>query len=159
MLFLQIKNKLPAIKMKTKKDFDQAFPVQVNLPVQWGEMDAFNHVNNVVYFKYFETARLAYFNHVGVMDDMQDQKIGPILAETSAKFRRPLMFPDSVIAGAGVTDHHEYGFMMQYGIWSEQQQSVVTIGTGRIVMVDYHTGQKVKPSDALHSAIKELQND
>lgn len=145
--------------MKTKIDFDQAFPVQVNVPVQWGEMDAFNHVNNAVYFKYFETARLAYFKQVGVMDDMQAEKVGPILAETSAKFRRPLIFPDNIIAGAGVTEHHEFGFMMQYGIWSEKQQTVVTLGTGRIVMVDYNSGHKVKPSDELHSAIKALQNN
>ncbi|MCX7553203.1 thioesterase family protein [Marinicella sp. S1101] len=145
--------------MKTQADFDQAFPVQVNLPVQWGEMDAFNHVNNATYFKYFETARLAYFNQVGVMDDMQSAKIGPILAETSAKFRRPLVFPDSIVAGAGVLEHHEYGFLMQYGIWSEQQQTVVTLGTGRVVMVDYKTGQKVQPSEALKNAIKALQNN
>lgn len=145
--------------MKTKADFDQAFPVQVNLPVQWGEMDAFNHVNNVVYFKYFETARLAYFNQVGVMEEMQTAKIGPILAETSAKFRRPLVFPDKIITGAGITEQHEYSFMMQYGIWSEKQQTVVTLGSGRVVMVDYKTGQKVQPSEALQSAIKALQKN
>lgn len=143
--------------MKTRSDFDNAFPVQVSLPVQWGEMDAFNHVNNAVYFKYFETARLAYFTQVGVMDDMQTMKIGPILAETSAKFRRPLIYPDNVIAGAGVLEHHEFGFLMEYGIWSEKQQTVVTLGTGRIVMVDYNSGKKVKPSEALHESMKSLQ--
>ncbi len=144
--------------MKTKSDFDQAFPVQVKLPVQWGEMDAFNHVNNTVYFKYFETARLAYFNQVGVMDGMQKEKVGPILAETSCQFRRALVFPDQIVAGGQVLEYHEFGFLMQYGIWSEQQQTITTLGTGRIVMVDYKTGKKVKPSEQLYTAIKKLQN-
>ncbi|MCB1582520.1 MAG: acyl-CoA thioesterase [Xanthomonadales bacterium] len=144
--------------MKTQQDFDQAFPVQVELPVQWGEMDAFGHVNNTVYFKYFETARLAYFNEVGVMEDMQKEGLGPILAETSCRFKRPLVFPDKVLVGATVLENHEFGFLMQYGIYSQQQQAVTTIGTGRIVMVNYNNGQKVKPSEKLLKLIAKIQN-
>lgn len=36
------------------------YPVVVEVPVAWGEMDAYGHVNNIVYFRYFETARIAY---------------------------------------------------------------------------------------------------
>jgi len=143
--------------MKTKAQFDQAFPVQVKIPVQWGDMDAFGHVNNTVYFKYFETARLAYFNAVGVMDDMQQEQLGPILAETQAQFKRPLVFPDQVLAGANVIENHAHGFLMQYGVYSEQQQTVTTLGTGRIVMVDYNSGQKVVLKTTLLQAIERLQ--
>ncbi|WP_223786897.1 acyl-CoA thioesterase [Marinicella meishanensis] len=143
--------------MRTQQDFDQAFPVQVKLPVQWGDMDAFGHVNNTVYFKYFETARLAYFDAVGVMADMQQAQLGPILAETQAQFKRPLVFPDEVLTGANVLEHHAYGFLMQYGVYSLQQQAVTTVGTGRIVMVDYNSGQKVQPKASLIDAINQLQ--
>lgn len=145
------------MKIKTKQDFDQAFPVQVNLPVQWGEMDAFGHVNNTVYFKYFETARLAYFNAIGVMEDIKKLQLGPILAETHAEFKRALVFPDQIIVGANVLENHEFGFLMQYGVFSEQQQTVSTMGTGRIVMVDYNTGKKVKPPVKLQQMIDQLQ--
>lgn len=144
--------------MRTRKEFDQAFPVQVNLPVQWGDMDAFGHVNNSMYFKYFETARLAYFNQVGVMEDMQADQLGPILAETSAQFKRALVFPDQIVAGANVAENQAYGFLMQYGVYSKQQDTVTTLGTGRIVMVDYNTGKKVKPTQKLLQAIEQLQN-
>lgn len=143
--------------MRTQEQFDQAFPVQVKLPVQWGDMDAFGHVNNTVYFKYFETARLAYFDAVGVMADMKQEQLGPILAETQAQFKRPLVFPDEVLVGANVLEHHTHGFLMQYGIFSTAQQAVTTVGTGRIVMVDYHSGQKVKPKASLIEAINALQ--
>ncbi|TDR23743.1 acyl-CoA thioesterase [Marinicella litoralis] len=143
--------------MRTQQEFDQAFPVQVNIPVQWGDMDAFGHVNNAVYFKYFETARLAYFNAVGVMEDMQADQLGPILAETHAQFKRALVFPDQIIAGANVLENHEYGFLMQYGVFSQQQQAITTLGTGRIVMVDYNSGKKVKPTEKLLGLIAQLQ--
>ncbi len=144
--------------MRTLKEFNQAFPVKVNIPVQWGDMDAFGHVNNAIYFKYFETARLAYFNEVGVMKDMQAHQLGPILAETNAQFKRALVFPDQVVVGANVLENHEYGFLMQYGVFSEQQQTVTTLGTGRIVMVDYNSGKKVKPSAQLINLIEQIQN-
>lgn len=143
--------------MRTLKDFAATFPVQVKLPVQWGEMDAFGHVNNTVYFKYFETARLAYFDAVGVMEDMQSKQIGPILAETNAEFKRALKFPDQITVGANITENQEFGFMMQYGVYSEQQKTITTLGSGRIVMVDYNNGQKVKPSEKLLKAIETLQ--
>ena len=143
--------------MRSREEFNQAFKVQVNLPVQWGEMDAFGHVNNAVYFKYFETARLAYFNAVGVMKDMQNKQIGPILAETSCQFKRALVFPDQIVVGANVVESHEHGFLMQYGIFSEQQQTVSSLGNGRIVMVDYQTGNKVKPSVELKQQIERLE--
>ena len=143
--------------MRSKAEFDQAFKVQVNLPVQWGDMDAFGHVNNTVYFKYFETARLAYFNAVGVMKDMQSKQIGPILAETSCQFKRALVFPDQIVVGANVIESHEHGFLMQYGVYSEQQQTVTSLGNGRIVMVDYQTGKKVKPSAELKQQIEQMK--
>jgi len=40
------------------------YPVVVDIPVAWGEMDAYGHLNNIVYFRYFETARMAYFERL-----------------------------------------------------------------------------------------------
>ena len=42
----------------------QNYPVVIEIPVAWGDMDAFQHVNNVTYFKYFESARIAYFEKI-----------------------------------------------------------------------------------------------
>ena len=41
-----------------------SWPVSVELPVQWGEMDDFGHVNNAVFLRWFESARIAYFQHL-----------------------------------------------------------------------------------------------
>ena len=44
------------------------WPVTIELPVQWGDMDSFGHVNNVVYLRWFESARIAYGNRIGLAD-------------------------------------------------------------------------------------------
>ncbi|WP_395377313.1 acyl-CoA thioesterase [Marinicella sp. W31] len=142
--------------MRTRDDFNARFQVQVPMPVQWGDMDAFNHVNNAMYFRYFETARLAYFETVGMPMDLQENTIGPILAETSCRFRRALTYPDKIISGAYVSEIHEYGFMMQYGVFSEAQNTVAALGTGRVVMLDYAEGSKVEPHAELIEHIQKL---
>jgi len=143
--------------MKTLEEFNQAFPVQVTLPVQWGDMDAFDHVNNAMYFRYFETARLAYFDALKLLKTMQQDQIGPILAETSCRFRRPLTYPDTIRVGAAVVEQQSYGFLMDYGIYSETQQTVCSIGNGRIVLLDYKTGEKLKPDQMMLSAIEKIE--
>ena len=51
--------------------FKQQYPVIVDDIVRWGDMDAFGHVNNTVYFRYFEQARIGYFEQVQAMEYMQ----------------------------------------------------------------------------------------
>jgi len=142
--------------MRTLDEFKARFQVRVPVIVLWSDMDAFNHVNNAVYFRYFEAARLAYFKTVGMPVDIQEGGIGPILAETSCRFRRALTHPDNVICGASVSEIHEYGFLMQYGIFSEAQNTVAALGNGRVVMLDYNSGAKVRPGEDLLKKVKEL---
>ena len=91
-----------------------SYGVKIELPIHWGEMDAFDHVNNVNYFRYFESARIAYFMRVG---------IGTSLASTSSPrsgrnilpYRFPLRFPDTITAAARASPtqiplHMEYLF-------------------------------------------------
>ena len=143
--------------MRTESEFNEAFPVQVALPVQWGDMDAFGHVNNTLYFRYFETARLAYMAEMKLLETIQKKQIGPILAETDCRFKRPLTYPDNILVGASVVENHEYGFLMRYGIYSETQKTVCSVGSGRIVLLDYKTGVKVKPDGQMLDAIAAIE--
>jgi len=79
-----------------------SYPVVIEFSVAWGDMDAFQHVNNVMYFKYFESARIAYFEKIKFQDYMEKTAIGPILANTQCTFKIPLTYPDQVSVGAKV---------------------------------------------------------
>src|SRR5204863_656814 len=72
------------------------FPVRIVLPVVGGEMDSYRHVNNVVYFRYFENARLEYFRRLDWFEYERQTGVGPILAATQARFRKPLTYPDTI---------------------------------------------------------------
>ena len=66
------------------------WPVTIELPVQWGDMDAFQHVNNVVYLRWFESARIEYADRMGLSAMMAAHRIGPILAAVKCNYRRPV---------------------------------------------------------------------
>src|SRR5712691_11634259 len=92
--------------------------VTVEIPVAWGDMDAFGHVNNTIYFKWFESARIAYFEKIGLNERMRRAHRGPILARTSCDFEKPLTFPDTVRASARVVRLGTTSFLMEYRVTS-----------------------------------------
>jgi acyl-CoA thioester hydrolase len=128
-------------------------PISVQRAVLWGDMDAFQHVNNTVFFRWFECARIAYFLAIGFVDGAG---AGPILAHTECRFRRPVAFPDTVVIKAGVTELGEDRFTMAYVVESEAA-GVVATGTGRIVCFDYGAGTKAPLPDAVRAALESLE--
>lgn len=123
-------------------DLLEGFPVAVEVPVAWGEMDAFGHVNNTVYFRYFETARIAYFEALEWIAGAAARGVGPILASADCRFRLPLTYPDRVVVGARVDDVTDQGFLMHYRAVSLRHRRTAAEGTGRIVSFDYQAGRK-----------------
>lgn len=133
------------------------FPVRLDIPVAWGDMDALRHVNNVVYFRYFETVRIEYLRRIGMLNILANESIMLVLAETSARYRRPVTFPDTLTVEARVNLVAEHGFSMLYQITSQQQAVVTTQGAARIVMLDSISGEKVRLNEALKQQIVQLE--
>ncbi len=133
------------------------YPVVVELPVAWGDMDYFRHVNNIVFFRYFESARIEYLERIGFRELADDQPVGPILASTDCRFRRPVTWPDTVAVGARVTEVGEDRFAMEYRLVSRKLGTVAAEGGGTLVSYDYAAGRKVPLPEAVRSAIAEME--
>jgi acyl-CoA thioester hydrolase len=133
------------------------YPVVIQLPVQWGEMDSYRHVNNVVYFRYLESARLEYFRRLGWFEYEQETGIGPILAATQARFRRALTYPDTISVGARVVDVGEDRFTLDHRIVSQAQGVIVTEGQGTVVVYHYPERKKVPLPEELRRRIAALE--
>lgn len=133
------------------------FPVVIELPVAWGEMDAFQHVNNVMYFRYFESGRIAYFERAGLMEEMAESGIGPILASASCKFKFPLTYPDRVLVGTRVGEIGSDRFVMRFRIVSTRHNRIAAEGDGVIVSYNYRTKQKAELPAAMRNRIEALE--
>ena len=117
-----------------------SFIIQMN--VEWGDMDALQHVNNVEYFKYFQKARIAYFEKNSSEDLFVESRISTILASTECKFIYPLKYPDAISIGARVDSIADQYFTMRYVVISHKNQKLVAIGGAKVVMFDYDRNMK-----------------
>jgi len=134
------------------------FPVVIEIPVAWGEMDAFGHVNNVVYFRYFESGRIAYFKQAGMFEVLDETGIGPILASTRCRFKAPLTYPDTVSVGTRITNIEDDRFLTEYCVVSHQLQRVAAEGDGLIVIYNYRTDERTPLPAAIKQQILEIEN-
>lgn len=135
------------------------FSVVVTLPVAWGDMDAFQHVNNTRYFRYFEDARIAYFERTGIARlGSEPDGVGPILGHVSCKFRAPLTYPDEIHVGARVVAVGQHSFKMEYKLVSVALHVVAATGSAVVVAYDYVDEKKALLPDRWRKALAHVEN-
>ena len=128
----------------------------VRVPVQWGDMDALGHVNNAVYFTWFESARIALFERVGLAITGVPE-VGPILAHTRCDFLAPVRYPGEVLAGTRIERLGTTSFTMEYeAALAGEPERPVARGQGVVVLIDYRDGSKVELSASLRDALSAL---
>ena len=135
----------------------EGFPVVIEIPIAWGEMDAYQHVNNVSYFRYFESVRIAYFEKLGLQNYKEQTGIGPILGSTSCRYKLPLTYPDTIFVGAKTNSIEEDRMNMKYLIVSKRHQKIAAEGEGTVVIYDYREGKKTAMPEELRNRIAELE--
>ena len=132
-------------------------PVIIETPVAWGQMDAFRHLNNTAYFRFFESGRIAYFERLNLLEYMETTGVGPILAATSCKFKIPLTYPDTVSIGTRVSEIEADRFTMEYYVVSHQHQKIAAEGNGLIVCFNYNENKKAPLPAELKKRIEDLE--
>jgi acyl-CoA thioester hydrolase len=124
---------------------------RIELAVFWGDMDSLAHVNNAVYSRWLEQARIAYFERVGLLGD---DGVGAILARQSIDFIAPLVYPDRVSVSVSATRVGTTSITLNYEVVSEAQNgAVVARGESVVVVFDYRAGKKTPISDELRQRI------
>ncbi len=135
----------------------RGYPLVIEIPVAWGEMDSLRHVNNTVYFRYFESARMAYFERVGFWEHMDETGVGPILATAQCRFRLPLTYPDTVSVGARAEELGADRFMMKYVVVSHRHAKAAAEGEGLIVSYDYRALAKAPLPEVVRRRIEAFE--
>lgn len=138
------------------EQFSSEYPVILSQDLVWGDMDAFKHINNKVYFRYFEDARIAFFDQSGVTEMMKRRNIGPILARTSCNFLLPLDYPDRIHIGARAAIQRSKTLYMEYAVFSESLQKVAAEGDGLVVYYDYNKGSSCRIPESIAERIERL---
>lgn len=135
----------------------QEFPVVITVPVHWGDQDSFGHVNNVMYLRWAETARVDYLMRVGIWRSYEITRVGPIVASITCDYRRALEYPETVRVGARITGIGTSSFKMAHRIVSVTHGFVAAELTSVLVFYDYNTKRAVRLPDEIRATIAELE--
>ena len=108
------------------------YPIIHRQPIHWGEMDAFNHLNNVVYYRYAELARIAYLQALGMFDG----SMVTVLAQSSCQYLRPVTYPDTLLLGVHCQRLGNTSIVMEYSYYSCAQKMIVATADAVIVRLN-----------------------
>ena len=139
------------------EDMLASCPVVIDVPVAWGEMDALKHVNNIVYFRYFESARIAYFEKLRFWEFMNQTGVGPILASIQCRFKIPLTYPDTVSVGTRIPRIEQDRFAMEYRAVSHKSQAIAAEGESVVVSYNYRENKKTPLPEEMKQRILKLE--
>ena len=128
--------------MDKKKKVLSDFKHSLKIKVSWGDMDALGHINNVVFFRYFEDIRISFFEKIKI-DSKTDTFIGPVISDISCKFSRPIYYPSHIIAACSVCSVRDDRFVLSYGLFNEKDYICLAIGESTVMAFDFKSKVKV----------------
>lgn len=112
------------------------YPVQLEIPVRWADMDAFKHVNNVIYLQWAEMARIEYLT-THITGDLSNINLGPILARQDCRYIFPITFPDTVCLGCRVSEIQEDRLTFEVKIYSKKYNKLCAIVYNTVMAYDF----------------------
>jgi acyl-CoA thioester hydrolase len=127
----------------------------MRMAVRWGDMDAMGHVNNAVYFRYIETARLAWFGQIDALPDPTG--IGPVLINAQCSFLKQLKYPAEIEVTSFVGPPGRSSFEMSHEIRlvgaDGQAGALHAAGAAKIVWVDFAAEKSVPLPDEVRALL------
>lgn len=116
---------------------------EMTVPIRWGDMDAMNHVNNTLYFRYLEIARIEWMHSIGAAPDPQGE--GPVILNAFCNFYKQLEYPGDVRVKMYVSDPGRTTFESWCTLERTDQPGVIyAAGGATTVWVDF-PAQKARP--------------
>lgn len=132
-----------------------AYKVFRTISTRWMDNDAYGHVNNVVYYSWFDTAVNAYLIEQGVLDIERGQTIGLVI-ETQCNYFAPLAFPQTVEAGIRVARLGNSSVRYEVGLFAQETPLTAAKGHFIHVYVDRPTRRPTHLPESLKTVLEKL---
>ena len=126
---------------------------ELEIPIRWGDMDAMGHVNNTVYFRYMEQARISWFDEMGMRPDPAGQ--GPVIINAACTFARQLEYPGTVLARQYVGELGRSSIMTYVDMLrTDDPDRVYAHGSAKVVWVDFPLQKSAPMPDTIRNLMQ-----
>ena len=132
------------------------FPHFLTIPTRWMDNDIYGHVNNVVYYSYFDTVINEYLIAAGGLD-IHDGGVVGVCAESACQYKAAFAFPEPVEAGLRVGHLGKRSVRYEIGLFKANREEAAAVGRFVHVFVDRASMKPVPIPDSLHTALAKLQ--
>lgn len=121
---------------------------EINIRIDWSEMDLFGHVNNVAYFKYVQAARVNYCESIGINTYNPTIKQSFEVAASNCEFKKPLYYPEEICIISTIEWIKNSSFKLVHNVYNSKKELVAT-AEDIIVLFDYSLDTKILISDEI----------
>jgi acyl-CoA thioester hydrolase len=125
------------------------------IPIRWGDMDAMGHVNNTVYFRYMEQARISWFEAL-VPEDEVWQSTGIVIANASCNYKRAITYPGMVEVKLMVGKPGGSSVPTYYELRVEADPGTYADGAATVVFVDMKTQKPSRIPDGIRNRLESI---
>jgi acyl-CoA thioester hydrolase len=142
--------------MSTAAPTRDAYPYFTTIDTRWMDNDAYGHVNNVVYYSFFDTAVNRWLIERGVLDIQASGAIG-LVVETGCRYFHPTTFPDRIAAGLRVAHIGTSSVRYEIALFRNDAHDAAAAGHFVHVYTDRATGRPTPIPDAVRQALVTLR--
>ena len=118
--------------------------------MRWGEADALGHMNNTVYFRYLEQARISWFDSLGI----DYSREGPVLGNINCRFRIPVIYPADLAVSIHASNPRTSSFTLASAITNQSDARVYATAEAVMVWIDLEQGKSRPLPDWLRNLIQ-----
>lgn len=118
------------------------------MPVRWGDLDAYGHVNNTLYFRYFEEARFQWMLEKGLPLKSDTH---PVVVTIGCTFLRPIFYPETLRIDVFLSEPGRSSFMVTYRVYTLSQETPAAEGYSKVVWVSSVGGKSVPLPDQVRN--------
>jgi acyl-CoA thioester hydrolase len=122
------------------------------MPIRWGDMDAYGHVNNTIYFRYMEQARVEWIEEMGV--PVRPGGNGPVIINASCTFLIPMNYPGMVEVRTYVGHPGRSSVQTYVEMRIEGDERIFAEGAAKVVWMDTQTGKSVALPDHVRALLE-----
>jgi acyl-CoA thioester hydrolase len=133
----------------------ECYRVWREIGTRWADNDAYGHVNNVVYYSWFDTAVNSCLIDAGLLDIAHGDPIG-LVVETGCRYARPLAFPAAVEVGMAVAAIGKSSVRYRLGVFPKNDDEAAAEGHFVHVYVDRHSRQPTELPAAWRRAFEAM---
>lgn len=135
------------------------YPYFESVDVRWGDMDAMGHVNNAVYFSYLESARIHFFEVMGLLALIGEDGCGIGLVSANCNFRREVRYPATLEIGTRVKRIGNSSFTLHHVFFDKESGEAMADGESVVVWVNYGLGKSQPLPESLLAKLEKTLQD